>query len=512
MFRHMAVLGLTMLCLSSSAAPPETPNPAQGIYEQRYAGRLVPLLLEAIRFPTVAGNDAARAAQQDWVRRTSVALGLTARDAGLVTEVELTGPPGAPVLGLVAHGDVQPVDAAEWTVPPFAGVEKDGVVYGRGAADDKNGMVQAMLAMAALRDSGVARTHTVRLLVGSDEESSNEDFRSYLKSHAAPDMSLVLDSMFPVVVGEKAWSAYTVTAAHAYEVDSRASGRTGYTLTSLEAGLAPSIVPSQARAMLRWQGPPEEAKAAFGALQSTVVPAGYRMALEGDPEHVTVTVGGRAAHAGVNIEGGRNAIVQLGHILQDRLLNSPAADLLRFASEAGADLYGDGLGLTRVDPIWGRYTVNVATFRADPADATRLTLTINIRALPQLWGEPLHTYLDGCLARFNQQHGQQFTGGGYFTDAPLVIDVHAKLVERLMADYARATGAAVPWSISGGGTYAKRLPNAVAFGMWFPGKPYPGHDVDEQISVQDLQRGTQVLIEALADLAMGPPMHDPLKP
>jgi succinyl-diaminopimelate desuccinylase len=81
-----------------------------------------------------------------------------------------------------------------------------------------------------------------------------------------------------------------------------------------------------------------------------------------------------------------------------------------------------------------------------------------------------------------------------------------------MADYVRATGENAPPAISGGGTYAKRIPNSIAFGMWFPGKPYPGHDVDEQITVRDLNRGVSVLIEALSDIATSEPMRDPFKP
>src|SRR5260370_176956 len=66
--------------------------------------KLEPLLVEALRFPTVAGNDQARRDQQAWLLRTAADLGLEARDAGPVTEIELPGPPGAPVLGLVVHG------------------------------------------------------------------------------------------------------------------------------------------------------------------------------------------------------------------------------------------------------------------------------------------------------------------------------------------------------------------------------------------------------------------------
>ena len=48
--------------------------------------------------------------------------------------------------------------------------------------------------------------------------------------------------------------------------------------------------------------------------------------------------------------------------------------------------------------------------------------------------------------------------------------------------------------------------------MWFPGKPYPGHDVDEKVPMLDLQRGAHVLVETLLDLATAPPLVDPFKP
>src|SRR5205814_527294 len=106
------------------------------------------------------------------------------------------------------------------------------------------------------------------------------------------------------------------------------------------------------------------------------------------------------------------------------------------------------------------------------------------------------------VAEFNARTGAQLIMGGYFKDEPLVLDPRGKLVQRLLADYAKATGQRAEPVYSGGGTYAKRIPNAVAFGMWFRGSgPYPGHDADEKISVRDLERGLEVLQAALEDLA-----------
>ena len=478
----------------------------RSVYQQKYSSKLVPLLTEVLRFPTTEGNTAARDQQQAWLARVGPQLGLTVRNAGLVTEVELPGPANAPVLGLVVHGDVQPVNEAEWNFPPFSGVEKNGIIYGRGAADDKGPLVQAMLAMAALKDSGVARTHTIRLLVGSDEESTNLDITSYLKEHKAPELSLVLDSAFPVVVGEKAWTAFTVTADEAY------SGKeNGFTVTRLDAGLAASIVPSQAVADLQWNGDEAGLEAAMHRIQNYAAPKGYRLEVKRDGKSVRVTAYGHSAHAGVNLEGGRNALVLLAHAL-DGHVDGHAANLLKFAGQAGRDLYGAGLALPGKDSLWGNYAVNVATIKPDKDDAKKLTLTINIRANPVMYGPKLRTHLEEQLAKFNAQHMEKLTAGGFYDDPPLAFDPNAKIVKRLMADYSHATGETPPPAISGGGTYAKRLPNAIAFGMWFPGKPYPGHDVDEQITVKDLNRGVNVLVEALSDVACSPAVKDAFKP
>ena len=185
---------------------------AWSAYQSTWAVRMTPLLSEVLRFPTVAGDAAAFEAQRAWLHRVAGELDFVVRDTPTVVEIELPGPPGAPVLGLVVHGDVQPVNPAEWSVPPFSGSVKDGAVWGRGAADDKGPLVQALLAMASLRSAGLHRTHTIRLLVGTDEESGGSDVDIYQKTHAVPDYTLVLDSDFPVVVGEKAWSEYTVSA------------------------------------------------------------------------------------------------------------------------------------------------------------------------------------------------------------------------------------------------------------------------------------------------------------
>ena len=473
-------------------------------YDTAHAKQLVPMLQEVLHFRTYEHNDEARDAQKVWVIRTAQSLGLEAHDAGLVTEVDLPASnPNAPVLGLMVHGDVQPVDEDAWTFPPFGGKADDQFVYGRGAADDKGPLVQALLAMASLRESGVPRTHTVRLLVGSDEESTNLDIAGYLERHKAPDYSLVLDSEFPVVVGEKAWNSLTVTTPLA----ERGTSEVPYTVTKLDAGLATSIVPDYAKIDLTWSGGEARWDDVIAKLKAVKLPEGTRLATNPTGEVLHVAVYGKSAHAGVNITGGRNALVALAIAMKGLLPPGGADDLLTFGRIAGADLYGSGLGITDNDPVWGRYAVNVATIKlAD--DPKQSTLTINIRSTPPRTGEQLESYLADFVKKFNAKYGASLVAGGYYKDTVLGFDPQSKMVKRLLNDCAAVTGEHPKPAISGGGTYAKRLPNAIAFGMWFPGKPYPGHDVDEKVPVADLERGEKVLIYTLTDIATGPKMEN----
>jgi predicted dipeptidase len=472
------------------------------VYEHDYASRLVPLLTEVLRFPTAQFEVDGPVAQKAWLAKTARDLGFIYRDAGLIDEVELPGPPGAPVLGLMVHGDVQPVDADAWSVAPFSGKADETYVYGRGSADDKGPLVQALLAMKALAQSGVPRTHTVRLLVGSDEESANTDVTTYLKTHPAPDYTLVLDSNFPVVVGEKGWNSLSVTTDPASE---RPGSTKPYSVFFINAGLAASIVPDRAEVKLRWkEGATPAWQPLMDAINAAPRPPDTRVVMQAQGDTLWIVAYGHSAHAGVNLEGGRNALVALARVLAGKLPSGGADDLLAFVRTAGIDIYGTGLGVTDRDPLWGRYAVNIATIKPDANDAKRSTLTINIRRIPPRTGPELKTKMEEYVAAFNQRTGASLTATGFYDDEPLGFDPNAKIVRRLLADYGAATGTKNPKpAISGGGTYAKRLPNSIAFGMWFPDKPYPGHDVDEKNPIADLQKGTRVLIHALVDIATG---------
>ena len=97
---------------------------------------------------------------------------------------EIAGPPGAPTILLYAHYDIQPAPMEQgWDMEPFEPEIRDGRMYGRGASDDKSGV---MIIAAALRLFGGEPPVGVRVLMEGEEETE-----SHLKTLIAANPNLV---------------------------------------------------------------------------------------------------------------------------------------------------------------------------------------------------------------------------------------------------------------------------------------------------------------------------------
>lgn len=111
---------------------------------------------------------------------------------------EVAGPGDAPTVLLYAHHDVQPEGPVdEWQTPPFDPVVRDGRLYGRGAADDKSGVVAHAAALRALGvPDGRPLPATVRVVVEGEEECSTEHLPALVHGHAdllRADVAVIAD-------------------------------------------------------------------------------------------------------------------------------------------------------------------------------------------------------------------------------------------------------------------------------------------------------------------------------
>lgn len=117
-------------------------------------------------------------------------------------------------LVLMAHYDVVPVDESDaWTHPPFAGVIEDGIVYGRGALDDKGPLIVVLEAVENLLAEGFVPARDVYLSFGGNEETygkaAQEIARVFRERGITPwlvvdEGGAVVDAPLPFVAGRAA--------------------------------------------------------------------------------------------------------------------------------------------------------------------------------------------------------------------------------------------------------------------------------------------------------------------
>ncbi|HVA78260.1 MAG TPA: M20/M25/M40 family metallo-hydrolase [Candidatus Binataceae bacterium] len=84
---------------------------------------------------------------------------------------------------LLCHMDVVPANPKEWEVPPFSGEVKDGVIWGRGAIDDKGSGVVEMMAMLAIKRAGILLDRDVILIATGDEEEGGKTGAGWFVDH-----------------------------------------------------------------------------------------------------------------------------------------------------------------------------------------------------------------------------------------------------------------------------------------------------------------------------------------
>lgn len=120
---------------------------------------------------------------------------------------------GKPVLGISGHMDVVSAgDESQWTSDPFALTERDGKLYGRGAADMKSGLAAMVIAMIDIHDQDLLKTGTIRLMATMGEEVGELGSRTFAKNGAMTDVDAL-------IIGEP--SGYRIAYAHKGSMDIR---------------------------------------------------------------------------------------------------------------------------------------------------------------------------------------------------------------------------------------------------------------------------------------------------
>lgn len=388
---------------------------------------------------------------------------------------------GDEILGILCHLDVVP-EGDNWTYPPFSGTITENKIYGRGAIDNKGPAIASLFAMKALKDSGYHPNKRIRLICGTNEESGSACMKHYIAHEEVPTLSFSPDADFPVIHGEMGIVFFEWTASFTDKVPDD-----GVQIYALEGGQAPNMVPDRAEALISGSQPIKHILDAFNETKEASIE------YEALANHqIKLISHGISAH-GSTPEKGKNAISQLITYLDlIDLQIGDAANFIRFlARKIGMDTTGEKLGINFKDA----YNPLVLNLGVIQIDETQGKATINIRYPITLEEEILRTALEKSI------EGTNIKIENWFCAKPLFFEPTHPLIETLMKVYREKTGDydAKPITI-GGGTYARALPNAVAFGALFPDQEDTMHQKDEYMAIDALMLMTEIYAKAMVEL------------
>ncbi|MDI9498152.1 MAG: Sapep family Mn(2+)-dependent dipeptidase [Bacillota bacterium] len=366
--------------------------------------------------------------------------------------------PERPIVAAVCHLDVVP--AGDWT-DAFTPRLDGSVMTGRGSSDDKGSAVACYFALRDLREAGYRPDCRLRLILGLDEESGMNCMAHYNEVDEAPAAAFTADAGFPVIHAEKGLLQFQI---HIPAAAADEGAEPGLRLVRVIAGSRPNVIPGSCR--LLWQ--------------------------HADESIETCDVEGVQGHAAAP-ENGKNAISLAMDMAARRLAEAGQSDSLVTAYQdlIGLETDGSRLGIAGSDEVSGRLTMNVGLI---DLDSSGVCLTCDIR-YPVTWR------LDDLLAKMRARvagHGGE-VHVIHHSD-PLYLPKDHPLVATLTEVYRAAGGENTEPMAMGGGTYARSLPNTVAFGPGFPGEDGGAHQTGESVNLASLNRARQIYTTAFRAL------------
>ena len=362
---------------------------------------------------------------------------------------------GDRLIGIICHVDVVPAGDG-WNSNPFTLTFTEGedgeIMTGRGIVDDKGPAAASFFAMKALLDEGkVPEDYRVRLILGTDEERGCSCIEYYAEHEEIPDFAITPDSEFPAIYCEKG----------ILQLKLNGKGIEGFTA---DGGSAPNMVPATAKCKV------------------------------GQDE---IIVTGKCAHAS-RPEQGINAIALLCDAIESFGYDLNDYPVMKFVKDFDKGAF---TGCDYEDES-GALTANIGMLSADentsllvidfrvPFTYSFEDLLKNLKAKASEYGLEIetlcsmeHIYMDKNspsmlkLTEIWKNHIDKFTG----------------FKEEYRAEYTEAIAV-------GGGTYARHIPNTVAFGVQTPWAEDQCHQANESIPVRDFIEWVEVLKEFITSI------------
>lgn len=365
--------------------------------------------------------------------------------------------PGTDEICAWCHLDVVPA-GDDWTLTDaYTPIVKDGWLIGRGGGDNKGPAVGVLYVLRALQELNIPTRYGLRLCVGCDEEHGMSDVDDYVRCRKAAALNLVADGGFPVGYAEKGILDAEIVSAEPMTC-----------VKDMTGGHAHNIIPALARARL----------------------AGT------EEERIYEGRSGHSAHP----EGTVNAIHRMTEDLLRVSSEASERQVLSFFHRINDDWHGQALGVQGSDAGSGDTTCvgTMIRMREDGRAVLHVNIRYHVKADSAALIEAMRSACaeNGCTL----EHVTDSRPNDYPRESPVV--------DALTDVFNRMTGEQRQPFVMSGGTYARRLPNAVAFGLGGLTAPQtdlfqPGHggahQPDEGTCLENLKKALLIFAMGLLE-------------
>ncbi len=393
-------------------------------------------------------------------------------------------------IGIWAHLDVV-AEGSDWDYSPFDPIVKDGYFIARGCQDNKSSAIIALYALKYLKEHNIHPQHTMEIYLGTCEEQGMYDIDYFLEHYQAPALSLVPDSGFPVCLGERGSFNGELTcnqpcSLEGLEISCDCDLYTIPDKVSMSFPFTEEL----------WEKCKREKKDS-GTDNGVGV---WAERIDNDNK-IVITAKGISTQASNPLKG-KNALSMLAvYVCERELFGAAEQSTFAFIREINKDYQGTALKVHCEDELSG--PINLV--------ATRLRLNEGHFVIDFISKYPItkndFPFVESAT-KATEEKGftlktTRFSKANYFNpnrpEVQILTQVSNEVLEREDAPF-----------VMSGGTYARKLPNAFAFGTGMPLPPRPAeifrpghgdyHQPDESISLERMSKGLEIYIKGLLQI------------
>lgn len=369
---------------------------------------------------------------------------------------------GEEYIAILGHLDVVDIgDIDNWSITaPFSPIKKDGKLYGRGILDNKAPIISSLYSVKYLFDTIPNFNKKIRVIFGTNEESGDEDIKYYLSKEKPPKFAFTPDGRFPVIFSER--GIFQLSFSKNLESQN---------ILTISGGDSLNTIPDTTMVNLK-------NNIDFDITDTKIKYSDNKISIIGRRGHTI------KKELAINSNEKTITFLENSPLKEDKI----AKELTIFNKEFNS--------------IFAKYEKNMKNFQLGKAifskntlkyDGKNLEITIDIRYPQNFEIENFFREIKDTLGFWEIKFLKN--------SPPLYFPKNSILVETLSKVYNKITKREEEPCFISGGTYARLMPNTVAFGPNF--KEFNGnpHSYDENIDISMLKLGIEIYSNGIYELS-----------